>query len=103
MNVVVYRRDAKLGKGGKRVVCEEPVFGAGASATENSLITTGRSIVVENNYGYQDPFGPQTGSPTEPGFARVDIKANGKGAGPCGGTPTPAPRAWCRRCRRRRA
>ena len=28
-------------------------------ATENSLITAGRSLIVENNYGYQDPFGAE--------------------------------------------
>ena len=35
-----------------------PVFDAGSSATENSLLTNNRSLYVENNYGYQDPFGP---------------------------------------------
>ena len=73
MNVVVYRRADKLAKGEKRVVCKEPIFGAGASATENSIITAGRSMIVENNYGYQDPFGPTTGAVTEPGFVRVDV------------------------------
>ena len=28
-------------------------------ATENSLLAAGRSLIVENNYGYQDPFGPE--------------------------------------------
>ncbi len=79
MNVVVYRKTTRLAKGVKRTVCEVPVFGKGASATENSLIGSGRSLIVENNYGYLDPFGPKTGSTTEPGFARVDVNANGKG------------------------
>jgi hypothetical protein len=39
----------------------------------------GRSLIVENNYGYQDPFGPTAGALTEPGFARIDLKKNGKG------------------------
>ena len=56
-----------------------PVFDTGASATENSLITHGRSLFVENNYGYQDPFGPNSGALTEPGFARVDVNRNGTG------------------------
>ena len=56
-----------------------PVFSAGAGATENSLITAGRSLVVENNYGYGDPFDAELGAPTEPGFARVDMKQNGRG------------------------
>jgi hypothetical protein len=78
MNVVVYRTAKKL-HGQKRKVCQQPVFADDASATENSLITAGRSLIVENNYGYQDPFGPNTGAVTEPGYARVDLKKNGKG------------------------
>jgi hypothetical protein len=73
MDVVVYRnRDG-------RKVCQTPVFGRGASATENSLITAGRSLIVENNYGYQDPFGLSAGALTTAGFARVDLRRNGRG------------------------
>ena len=79
MNVVVYRRAKDLRSDQRRVVCKVPVFNRGASATENSLITSGNSIVVENNYGYQDPFGLNSGAVTEPGFARVDINPDGKG------------------------
>ena len=79
VNVVVYRTAEKL-KGKKRLVCEVPVFTKGASATENSLITTGRSLIVENNYGYTDIFAPGANAVvTEPGFARVDIRKKGKG------------------------
>jgi hypothetical protein len=78
MNVIVYRRAKKL-HGKRRVVCKVPVFSKGASATENSLITAGRSLVVENNYGYQDPFGPNSGAVTKPGFARIDVKRDGSG------------------------
>ena len=78
-NIVVYRTAEKL-KGKKRLVCEVPVFSKGASATENSLITTGRSLIVENNYGYTDPFAEGGGTVvTKPGFSRVDIRKNGKG------------------------
>ena len=79
MQVVVYRKARRLKKGQKRKVCEVPVFGAGKSSNENSLITTGRSIYIENNYGYQDPFGPNTGALTEAGLARIDIRKGGKG------------------------
>ena len=78
MNVVVYRRAKKL-HGKHRAVCKVPVFGKGASATENSLIGEKRSLIVENNYGYQDPFGPSSGAVTKPGMARVRIDKNGKG------------------------
>jgi hypothetical protein len=79
MDVVVYRTRPHLRRHQKRVVCRVPVFAAGASATENSLLTAGRSLIVENNYGYQDPFGPMTGALTAPGFSRVDIRRNGRG------------------------
>ena len=71
MNVVVYRK--RTG----RAVCRTPVFRRGASATENSLITAGRSLFVENNYGYRDPLGPSSGALTTPGFARVDVTRRG--------------------------
>ncbi|MGZ8667227.1 MAG: hypothetical protein ACXWZM_08970, partial [Solirubrobacterales bacterium] len=79
MNVVVYRRARHLRHGERRKVCEVPVFPRTTGATENSLLTAGRSLIVENNYGYQDPFGPNTGAVTQPGFARVDVKRNGRG------------------------
>ena len=80
MNVVVYRTTARLGKGQKRTVCTVPVFARGASATENSLITSGNALFVENNYGYQDPFfGPDKGAATTPGFARIDVAPDGSG------------------------
>jgi len=78
-NVVVYRTAKKL-HGKKRKVCEVPVFHNGASATENSLITTGRSMIVENNYGYTDIFAPGAAEVvTRAGFSRVDIRKDGKG------------------------
>ncbi len=79
MNVVVYRTAKNLKKGQKRAVCKVPVFDQGASATENSLMGTKRTLIVENNYGYQDPFGPNSGAVTEPGFARIDIDKDGGG------------------------
>jgi len=79
MNVVVYRTARKLKKNQHRSVCKVPVFSEGASATENSLMGTKRSLIVENNYGYQDPFGPESGAVSEPGFARVDVDKDGKG------------------------
>jgi hypothetical protein len=77
MNVVVYRRAASVT--GEREVCSEPVFEPGASATDNSLIVTDRSIVVENNYGYEGPSSTFQGGVTAPGLARVDLDADGQG------------------------
>jgi hypothetical protein len=53
------------------------VFAKGASATDQSLIGTGRSLVVENNYGYSGPPATQGGKTTSPGLERVDLDAGG--------------------------
>jgi hypothetical protein len=75
MNVVVYRRAAQMD--GSRLVCKAPVFSKGASDTDQSLIATPTSIVVENNYGYSGPAAVQEGKTTTPGLERVDVAANG--------------------------
>jgi hypothetical protein len=80
MNVVVMRRAKHLARGQHRVVCEQPVFRKGAGDTENSIIATDRSMIVENNYGYFPPPDATTnGNTTTPGVARVDIKRGGRG------------------------
>ena len=79
MNVVVYRRAAKLRRGQRRTVCEVPVFRKGRSATENSLIAAGNSMIVENNYGYTGPSSIQDGQTTVAGVTRIDIARNGRG------------------------
>lgn len=67
MDVVVYRID------GGHEVCRVPVFAPGASATDNSLIGAGRTLVVANNHGYAGPLGALTLRRTAPGLARVDV------------------------------
>ena len=72
MNIVVYKRARKVR--GRRLVCEQPVFRKGAGATENSLIGTGRSLIVENNYGYVGPpatVGPLTTTAGDPARRRA--------------------------------
>jgi hypothetical protein len=71
MNVVVYQRGASVR--GRREICRQPVFERGASATDNSLIAAGTSIVVENNYGYSGPASVEGGRSTSPGIERVDF------------------------------
>jgi hypothetical protein len=66
MNVLVYRRSTGA------LVCGTPVFAAGASDTENSLVAVGNSVIVENNYGYTGPTAT-IGRTTSPGVARVDV------------------------------
>ncbi len=77
MDVVVYRTAARPRL--PRMVCRVPVFSRPAGDTENSLIAAGRSMIVENNYGYTGPLAVQNGGVTTPGFARVDINRNGRG------------------------
>ncbi|MGZ4328967.1 MAG: hypothetical protein ACXVXL_13175 [Solirubrobacteraceae bacterium] len=77
MDIVVYRTARRI-KGPRRV-CRVPVFTKGSSATENSLIGAGRAMIVENNYGYQDPTDVSEGKLSAPGFTRVDLNRNGKG------------------------
>jgi hypothetical protein len=74
MNVLAY--DRRLGVT-ERLHCTEPVFDAGASATENSLVAAGSSVIVENNYGYASPLSTLLGASTAPGVARVMIEADG--------------------------
>jgi hypothetical protein len=74
MNVVVYRRAARTTAG--RVVCTQPVFSRGQSATDNSLIGTGTAMVVENNYGYSGPAATELGQSTVGGLERVDLNSD---------------------------
>ena len=78
MDVVVYRRHARLRKK-PRQVCAVAVFKPGASSTDQSLIAAGRSIVTENNYGYTGPTSTENGASTEPGIWRVDVRADKRG------------------------
>jgi hypothetical protein len=79
MQVVVYRTSARRMSPARRTVCEVPVFGKGSGSTENSLIGAGRSLVVENNYGYDGPQSVLGGGTTVAGFTRVDIRKDGRG------------------------
>jgi hypothetical protein len=95
MDVVVYRTGDHLARGQRRTVCTVPVFAKGASADENSLISMGQSLIVENNYGYvlqkwNDVISGGAGKPpveiggnlalvSAPGMDRIDIAADGSG------------------------
>lgn len=90
MDVVVYRTADHLRHGQRRTVCTVPVFSRGASADENSLISMGRSLIVENNYGYDltkwndvigggVTVGGNLALLSSPGMDRIDINPNGSG------------------------
>lgn len=78
MNVLVYRRGADVPEA-ERLVCKVPVFGADASTTDNSLITWGNSIVVENNYGYENITSLTFGRSVVGGVSRIDVREDGSG------------------------
>lgn len=62
-------RDTRTG----RLVCSQEVFGDDESATENSLVSVGTGVVVENNHGYNSPLSTILGRTTDAGLARVDV------------------------------
>jgi hypothetical protein len=76
MNVLILRR-GRHARG--KIVCREPVFAPGAGATDQSLIGTGRSVVVENNYGYTGPTSVTGDATTTPGLERVKLDRDGRG------------------------
>jgi hypothetical protein len=73
MHIVVYER----GKNGSGLVCQEPVFKPQEGATDNSLIAAGKSLIVENNYGYSGPLAVEGGASTTPGVTRVKFSDEG--------------------------
>jgi hypothetical protein len=75
MHVLVYRRDKSVT--GPRLTCSVPVFQPFEGDTENSLVATGKSIVVENNYGYVDYASTMNGQTTTPGITRIDLDTHG--------------------------
>lgn len=72
-------------------VCSIPVFSDNESCTENSLIGMARegkngieySVIVENNYGYENMFSAGDGRSTVGGVARVDALPDGSGGYSC--------------------
>ena len=68
-NVVVYNNATGA------EVCKVPVFDKGASATENSLISVGNSLIAENNYGFTDPL--TDANKVVPGMTRIDVASDG--------------------------
>ena len=76
VNVLAYRRAVR--PQGKRLVCKEPVFEEGASATDQSLIGAGRTLIAENNHGYSIA-NTELGGTTEPGLQAVRVKRGLRG------------------------
>lgn len=78
INLVVLRRGA-IPEGAKRLVCSIPMFAKGASATDNSMVGFGRSVVVENNFGYTNARSHKDYRTVAGGVSRIDIRDDGSG------------------------
>lgn len=78
INIVVLRRGA-LSAGEAREICRVPVFPEGASATDNSMIGWGRSIILENNSGFSNGFTQKDWKAIRGGVVRVDIREDESG------------------------
>ena len=70
VNIVVYDRDT-----GETIVTQ-PVFEAGHSVSENSLIAYGRSFIVENNYSDSGAGFLENNPTSYPGVTRIDMNAD---------------------------
>lgn len=73
INVVVLRR----GDGSR--VCAIPVFSETASATDNSMIGWGRSIILENNAGFKSAYEQTDWNAIAGGVVRVDVRDDESG------------------------
>lgn len=73
INIVVLRRSDGS------PICKVPVFKDGASATDNSMIGWGRSIILENNAGFKSAYEQKDWNAVAGGVVRVDIRADESG------------------------
>jgi hypothetical protein len=61
----------------RRLHCVVPVLATDAGTTENSLVAAGRSLIIENNYGYGGPQTTIGGRSSTPGLASVKLGRRG--------------------------
>lgn len=78
INLVVIRRGV-LKAGERREICKMPVFSNRASATDNSMIGLGRSILLENNAGYKSAFEQKDWNAVAGGVVRIDVRKDESG------------------------
>lgn len=72
------RADERMGvvfvsREGGQVICRQPVFSEGHSATASDLAAVGTGVVVTNNDGYSSPRSTVLGFTSSRGIARVDL------------------------------
>jgi len=79
INLLVYKRLGDSTSMPDRLICKTPVFADGHSATDNSMVAIGRSIVLENNAGFSNAMDQTDWSNAGGGLVRVDIREDESG------------------------
>jgi hypothetical protein len=77
INLLVYKRRPDYQ--GERLICTVPLFEPGASVTDNSMVGWGRSIILENNFGYKSAVQQEDWSAITGGIMRIDIREDESG------------------------
>lgn len=85
INIVVLRTND-----GSRI-CTVPVFKEGASATDNSMIGWGKSIILENNAGFKSAHEQSDWNAIVGGVVRVDVRADESGCDTIWTSPLKSP------------
>lgn len=78
INLIVLRRGG-LADDEQRQLCSVPLFEAGVSVAENSMIGWDRSIIIENNSGYTNAIEHEDWSAIASGVMRIDIREDESG------------------------
>jgi hypothetical protein len=74
--IVVYDRRRHV-RPSRREHCTVPVLANDAGTTDNSLVAAGRSLIIENNYGYGGPTTTIGGKSSTAGLASVRVGRHG--------------------------
>ena len=90
INLVVLRRGA-LKPDEPREICKMPVFDGDASATDNSMIGWGNSIILENNAGFKSAFEQKDWRAVRGGIVRLDVREDESGCDVVWTSPLKAP------------
>ena len=85
INIIVLRRSD-----GSQI-CAEPIFRQGASATDNSMIGWGRSIILESNAGFTSAFEQNDWNDVAGGVVRVDVREDESGCDTVWNSPLKVP------------
>jgi hypothetical protein len=89
VNLLVYRRAPQVQR--ERLICRVPLFEAGASAAEISMVAWGRSIILQNTFGYLNALQQKEWQSVVGGLTRIDIREDESGCDTVWTSPERAP------------